>query len=531
MQETVSKVKNGLVGMYHLARALPDFFRERITVEQAEEEIKKALERRSETFLELARTLIYGNPASPYLRLLKIAACEFSDLRSQVLQYGLEQTLERLAREGVYLTSEEFRGTSEVVRGRDSFRCARDDFRPAPATAGFGIQSSGTTHRPVSTMTPLAVLSRSAFTRAVFSSAHDLGVCSHGMFDAILPAAGALANLLTSAKAGIRFDRWFARRIPVNSRIESAYHYLVTHLIVVMGKLYSPGFPMPEFLDGENIAPILRWIVDQRRLGQPCCITTAAGNAVRIARAALESGVALDGVKFILMGEPFTEAKREVLQRAGASATSRYAFSGGGNVGYGCARPLHADEVHVNQHMLALVEQPTSTARHDAGVRPFLFTTFDPSRLLFNVQNGDYGVLETRDCGCALGKVGLTLHLHHIRSFEKFTSEGMNYFYGDLYEFFEKTLPAEFGGGPGDYQIVEEEDENGQTRLTLRAHPQIGAIDEPKLLGRLRDELARRSWSHEFQTRIWARAGTLRVKREPPFASARGKILPLHIRR
>jgi hypothetical protein len=107
----------------------------------------------------------------------------------------------------------------------------------------------------------------------------------------------------------------------------------------------------------------------------------------------------------------------------------------------------------------------------------------------------------------------------------------MNYFYGDLYEFFEKTLPSEFGGGPGDYQLVEEEDENGRTRLTLRAHPQIGAIDEPKLLGRLRDELARRSWSHEFQTRIWQRAGTLRVKREPPFASARGKILPLHIRR
>jgi hypothetical protein len=147
------------------------------------------------------------------------------------------------------------------------------------------------------------------------------------------------------------------------------------------------------------------------------------------------------------------------------------------------------------------------------------------------VENGDYGVLEQRDCGCALGKTGLTLHARHIRSYEKFTSEGMNYFYGDLYECFEKTLPAEFGGGPGDYQLVEEEDENEQTRLTLRVHPQVGAIDEQKVLHRLRDELARGSWANEFRTRVWERAGTLRVRREAPYASSRGKILPLRIQK
>jgi hypothetical protein len=107
----------------------------------------------------------------------------------------------------------------------------------------------------------------------------------------------------------------------------------------------------------------------------------------------------------------------------------------------------------------------------------------------------------------------------------------MNYFYGDLLQFVERTLPAEFGGGPGDYQFVEEEDVAAQTRLTLRVDPKLGAIDEARLLARLRAELGRGAWSSEFQARVWDGAGTLRVAREPPTASARGKISPLQLRK
>jgi len=52
------------------AAALPKFFRERITLQQAEEEIKRLLEKRVERFLDLARTEIYERPGSPYLKLL-----------------------------------------------------------------------------------------------------------------------------------------------------------------------------------------------------------------------------------------------------------------------------------------------------------------------------------------------------------------------------------------------------------------------------------------------------------------------------
>jgi len=90
-----------------LVAALPRFLRERITVQRAEEEIKRALNSREDRFLELVRTQVYERPSSPYLRLLKYAGCEFSDLRTYTHQHGLEGTLEQLAREGVYLTADE----------------------------------------------------------------------------------------------------------------------------------------------------------------------------------------------------------------------------------------------------------------------------------------------------------------------------------------------------------------------------------------------------------------------------------------
>ena len=104
-----------------MAAALPRFFRERITLERAEEDIMKLLGTRPRRFLELARSLIYQRPRSPYLRLLKHAGCEFSDLEREVARHGLEEALLKLAAAGVYVTSDEFKGKTEIVRGGLAF--------------------------------------------------------------------------------------------------------------------------------------------------------------------------------------------------------------------------------------------------------------------------------------------------------------------------------------------------------------------------------------------------------------------------
>ncbi len=523
----------GVRETFSLACSLPQFFRERLTVKQAEEEVKKTLERREEKFLETARSRIYGNPESPYLKLLKTAGCEFADIQAQVRRDGLETMLEKLAGEGVYMTSDEFKGKKEVVRGSRSFRVSPVDFQRPGSAPGFVTQSSGTSNRPIRSMVPLDWQAVRAASLGAFFSAHDLFSHSHAVFDAILPCSAGIMHLNYHAKLGIVTERWFAREIPSDNRLAAWYHYLTTYLIVLSGKLCGPGFPRPEFTAIGDVSRIVRWIEEKNRLDRPSCVTTAASNAVRIARLAWEQGVSLHRTKFNVSGEPLTGAKRPVIERSGAGVTCRY--NGGFSVdgGYGCADPLHDDEVHVSRHVTALISHKGNTAREGPPIPRFLFTSLHSlaPNLLLNVENGDYGVLETRQCGCALQKLGLTLHLHHIRSYEKFTSEGMNYYYGDLFELFEEQLPSEFGGGPGSYQLVEEEDENGQTRLSLLVHPEVGELDEAKLILRLQERLAQGSSANRFQAKIWQDAGTLRVRREVPHASPRGKMLPLHISR
>jgi hypothetical protein len=67
---------------FSLTAALPRFFRDRVTVGRAEEEIKRALENRSESFLDLAHERVYAPSESPYLRLLIFAGCDFCDLHA-----------------------------------------------------------------------------------------------------------------------------------------------------------------------------------------------------------------------------------------------------------------------------------------------------------------------------------------------------------------------------------------------------------------------------------------------------------------
>ena len=300
-----------------------------------------------------------------------------------------------------------------------------------------------------------------------------------------------------------------------------------------MGQRFGPGFPKPEFLGDHDTIRIVRWILDQKRLRKSCYIITVASSAARIARVAKEMGVSLNGTKFNVAGEPFTETKEHVIKQADAVTTSRYSYGGGIPVGLGCAEPAYRDEVHINQHLLAVISHPKPLNSSTIPIHPLLLTTLHSAapRLLLNVQNGDYVTLQDRRCQCELQQVGLTRHLHHIRSYEKFTSEGMNYFYSDLFDLVERALPSEFGGGPGDYQLIEEEDSHGQTRLTLLVHPAVGNLDDRTVLIRLREAFSTGSRGNRFMTGIWENSGTFRIRRGVPYTSSRGKILPLHISR
>jgi hypothetical protein len=507
--------------MLSLIAGLRGFFRQQVTLELANEEIRRELETREQRFLDLVRSQVYDRESNPYFKLLALAGCDFADLQSYVRKKGLEKTLEQLAEEGVYLTSEESKGKIDVVRGNTSFRITQD-FAMRDSDRGLVLtQSSGTRGSPQRYALSLDNIAWASRARTILISAHDLFHYSHAIYDAILPTSGGIRNFLGFAKSGIAMQHWFARRVPMNSWPEATFHRLMTSLIVLATKSFGPGAPWPEFLESHELSRIVSWMVQQRKAGKPSCLRTTVSNAVRIARIASDMGASLAGTKFMVSGEPLTEAKHAAIARAECGVIPGYGAGGLGELGHGCGHPHQVDEVHVPLDRLALVRHPRPLDLNGSSIHPFLFTTLSPLAPMFhlNVENGDYGVVDNRDCDCALQKVGFTLHLHHIRSYEKLTSEGMNYFYNNLYDLLEKVFPSEFGGDPGDYQLVEEEDGNGQTRLTLVVHPSVRNLDEAKILHRLRAALSDGSRNNRFIAWVWQDAGTFRIKRENPYAT------------
>jgi hypothetical protein len=149
------------------------------------------------------------------------------------------------------------------------------------------------------------------------------------------------------------------------------------------------------------------------------------------------------------------------------------------------------------------------------------------SKLMLNVESGDYGVVEERNCGCLWQTLGFTTHLHHVRSYDKLTSEGVMFLGSMLYELLEQTLPARFGGSATDYQLVEAE-EDGLTRVNLVVSPRVGQVDEHAVLEAFFESVGFADWSRRMAD-TWRSGGTLRVQRREPYATSVGKILPLYV--
>src|SRR5262249_49353482 len=109
--------------------------------------------------------------------------------------------------------------------------------------------------------------------------------------------------------------------------------------------------------------------------------------------------------------------------------------------------------------------------------------------------------------------------------------EGVTLVGSEVLSVLEEVLPARFGGTPIDYQLLEEEDERGFTRLSLVVSPSIKIADERAVLAALLDALGEKSVADGLTRAIWSNAGTVRIKRMEPIRTARGKLMPLHLSR
>lgn len=93
----------------------------------------------------------------------------------------------------------------------------------------------------------------------------------------------------------------------------------------------------------------------------------------------------------------------------------------------------------------------------------------------------------------------------------------------------EEVLPSSFGGGPTDYQLVEEEDADGRACLRLLVHPRLGPLDEAAALQTFLAHIGPGTGAERVMRLAWQDARLVRVERRLPLATASGKILHLHV--
>jgi hypothetical protein len=290
--------------------------------------------------------------------------------------------------------------------------------------------------------------------------------------------------------------------------------------------------PALEYAPLTDPTPILRWIVETRRAGQTPHLHTHASSAVRLCHAAESAGIRLDGVWLTAASEPTTAARLTAINRTGAACWPQYASVEAGVVGRGCADAEVPDEVHVFEDRVAVIQVEPHELM--AGLIPGTLLTTSLSRtatalLLLNVSMGDVADMNRRRCGCPLERLGWTLHLRGIRSVEKLTAAGMTFLDVDVIRVLEETLPARFGGGPTDYQLVEAEDADGTPGLTLRVHPRLGAVPSDAIIEAFLSAIGAARGAEQVMGLAWRDARLLRVERQPPLVTPAGKILHLHI--
>ena len=506
-----------------LTRDLPGFLGHPADAAGAAGVVKLRLERREQELLGMLRQAIYGNPRSPYRQLLEAAGCELGDVRALVAQHGIEGALTRLADAGVYLSYEEFKGRAPVVRGSRRFAFDEHDFDNPAIRPHFEVRTGGTTGRSVTIRRSLAFVADQALDLALVLRAHGLERAEQ-----VIWMTAGVTHLLRYARLGITPGAWFYPVKPVPPTVRAGSLYLS-----LLSRALGHGIPAPRYFDLRDAAGMAHWLAERVRRGRPVCVSTYPSSAARVAAAAAEHGLDLTGVWFDIGGEPFTPAKLRALEAVGAKTMQLYALMEAGIVGYGCATPAAPDDLHLlaDSHVLARRRRAVGLAGGE--VDAFLLTVLLPSaaKIMLNVENGDFGEIEERPCGCELGALGLTTHLSYVRSFEKLTGEGVAFVRTDLVPLLEEVLPARFGGTSADYQLLEEEDGQGVMRLYLLVGPRVGPVDDEAVRAAFLAGLSPQGGIEQLSADVWERAGTVRVRRQEPVANGVGKVLPFYFAR
>ncbi|MFN8522513.1 MAG: hypothetical protein U0821_05340 [Chloroflexota bacterium] len=501
---------------YRLARDLPGFLRGRIDAEWARDQVRGQLAKRGPRFLAMVDRQVYDRPGSPYCALLARVGCERGDLRALVAREGVEGALAALARQGVYVALDELKGRRPALRGSSTFHWQDAEFDNPFVRPHFVMLTGGTGGVASTVYRSLDFVSDLAAQLAVVLDAHAVVGA-----DLVMWWTGAFNRMLTVARLGSRTRAWYYPVQPLPWTVRAG-----AVLLAGLGKVAGRRFPLPRFLDvrepGQAALALHAMLQDG-----PVLFNTVVSSAVRMALWSTQVGLSLRGATFLVESEPFTHPRSALLEQSGARAIVDYSAVELSGIGYSCAAPLAADDVHVFTDRYAVIQSPADGGGTAPDARPLLFTALGPSapKIALNVDLGDSAVLAERDCECPLGQLGLQTHLSEIHSHEKLTGEGVTVTRSMIAIVIDRELPSRFGRGPADYQFVEH-DSADSGPIEIRVSHRVGQVDADAVVRLVLETLERGDTAMRHQASLLRASGGLRVSRAEPVVSSAGKTLP-----
>ncbi len=504
---------------------VPAMLRKRMTAGEAHAIVQRRLRERERNLLGVLESSVFTNEKSPYRGLLRLARCEPGDVRRMLEKEGVDATLCALRAAGVYIAFEEYKGLRPIVRDGHVIETTETSFDNPLIRRFFRTSTGGTTGaaRPI-LMDAAHLLSRVPM-RIVAEEVYGTRDVPLAVWFEILPGNGA-STILQGIVAGRPPERWFTPVLSGEGAPALRFR-AATRAIVATARLARAPFPKPEHVPLDRADIIARWAAQRIRETGRVAISSHVSKALRICLAARDLGLDLNGLLLGGGGEPPTEAKIREMRRVGAEFRGGYYTMETGAIGLACPNATGPNDNHFFEDHLAVVQHARVLPGFDVSVQSFHFTTLLPTspKLWINVELDDYGELETRRCGCGFEALGFTRHISDIRSFRKLSGEGMTLIGNEIERVLEEELPARCGGTSQDYQLVEEEDENGLTRLSLLVSPKVD-VDEARALEVLNEALSRGSAAAALSRTIWKQGGNLRVLREEPRWTRAGKLIP-----
>jgi hypothetical protein len=512
-----------IIQLARTAWMIRNFLKKSLTVEQAINDIKIRMDNREKNFLSLVRQSVYQNKSSPYRKLLFSAGCDYADLQQSVIRQGLENTLQKLRDEGVYITLDEFKSKIPISRNGLTIETSENDFdNPLVEGKGFQCTSSGSRSKGTVVILDWDFIAAEAANELLLYEIHGLAKAPLAFWLPVLPCISGVHNFLMNIKSHRPPNVWFSQ-LPVAGPGLTRKNRLTMNNILSCCRYFGVPAPKPEYVDIDNAVRVAQWMEKTNRAKGVSVLRTYASSAIRAIQAAIDKRLDISGSVIFTGAEPLTEKRNEFIKSVGVKAFSRYVATETGLIGASCTNTTSPDDMHIYLDRLAVIQKKRRTVSGH-NVDSFLFTTLleNTGKILINTDLGDFGILTSRTCSCLFGQLGMNLHVCNVQSYDKLTCEGMTLLGSQLDETVGEVI-EDAGGSPDDYQFWETQDDSGLAKLVVAVSPRLSELSETHFTNAIMDKL--RSKNITITSQIWQQAEVLQLVRQQPEMTKGFKLL------